>query len=124
MELREVHAGVRPGDLAADREAVSGRAVPPRPLTFSVGSEALVCETKGGTVRIADSRNFAMPPLIPPSLVGRYTLVGPDCLPLQVWRSDCATCGGPFEIHDHDQAAVLQYPSRRCGKHRRPGVRV
>jgi hypothetical protein len=39
-----------------------------------------------------------MPHLIPLSLVGRYTLLGSDCLPLRVWRSDCATWGESFEF--------------------------
>jgi cupin len=60
IPLRDLYIfqGNLPGDLAADREAVSGRGARPHPFTFSPGSGAPARETKGGSVRIANSRNF------------------------------------------------------------------
>ena len=39
---------------------MSGRGAPPHPFTFSLGSMAPTRETKGGSVRIADSTNFTV----------------------------------------------------------------
>src|SRR6266852_515012 len=45
-----IFQGKLPGDLAADREAVSGKGVPPHPFTFTLGSGAPSREKKGGSV--------------------------------------------------------------------------
>jgi hypothetical protein len=42
---------------------------------------------------------------------------------LAVWRSACAECGGPFVFRLPVSHRKFM-PSRRCTKHRRPGVRV
>jgi oxalate decarboxylase len=71
IPLRDLYIfqGKLPGDLAADREAVSGKGVPPHPFTFSLGSGAPARETKGGSVRIADSRNFTVSTTVAAALV-------------------------------------------------------
>jgi hypothetical protein len=45
-------------------------------------------------------------------------------MPLQVWRSHCATCGEEFEFMTTTRRHNLRWPRRRCQEHRRPGVRV
>jgi oxalate decarboxylase len=55
-----IFQGKVPGDLAADRTAVSGKDAPPYPFTFSLGSMTPTRETRGGIVRVADSRNFTV----------------------------------------------------------------
>jgi oxalate decarboxylase len=55
-----IFQGKVPGDLGADRAAVSGKDAPPYPFTFSLGSMPPTRETRGGIVRIADSRNFTV----------------------------------------------------------------
>jgi hypothetical protein len=45
-------------------------------------------------------------------------------VPLAEWRSSCAECGDEFEIMTTTKRRSLQWPSRRCAKHRRPGIRV
>ena len=42
---------------------------------------------------------------------------------LDVYRTQCAKCGQPFEVKIGTPAA-RKWPSRRCLKHRRPGVKA
>jgi hypothetical protein len=42
---------------------------------------------------------------------------------LSVWLSECPVCGEPFEVRTLARARKFE-PSRRCEKHKRPGVRV
>jgi rRNA maturation protein Nop10 len=42
---------------------------------------------------------------------------------LSVWQSECPVCGEAFEVRTPARARKFE-PNRRCGKHRRPGVRV
>src|SRR3981189_1274668 len=74
IPLRDLYIfqGELPGDLAADREAVSGKGAPPHPFTFALGSGAPARETKGGSVRIADSRNFTVATTIAAALVTEH----------------------------------------------------
>src|SRR5256886_2716947 len=92
IPLRDLYIfqGKLPGDLAADRAAVSGRGAPPHPFTFSLGSAAPARETKGGSVRIADSRNFTVSTTVAAALV----TVRP---------------GGLREMHWHPNADEWQY---------------
>jgi oxalate decarboxylase len=92
IPLRDLYIfqGKLPGDLAADREAVSGKGAPPHPFTFTFGSGAPARETKGGSVRIADSRNFTVSTTIAAALV----TVRP---------------GGLREMHWHPNADEWQY---------------
>jgi oxalate decarboxylase len=71
IPLRDLYIfqGKLPGDLAAERDAVSGRGVPPHPFTFTFGSGAPTRATKGGTVHIADSRNFTVSTTIAAALL-------------------------------------------------------
>jgi oxalate decarboxylase len=66
---RWIFQGKVPGDLSADREAVSGKDAPPYPFTFSLGSITPTRETRGGIVRIADSRNFTVSTTVAAGLV-------------------------------------------------------
>jgi len=51
--------GKVPGDLSSVRKAMTGSAgTPPEPFTFSLASSPYVSQTKGGTLQLADSRNF------------------------------------------------------------------
>ncbi len=92
IPLRDLYIfqGTIPGSLAADRDAISGRGTPPHPFTFSLGSAAPARETKGGSVRIADSRNFTVATTVAAALV----TVKP---------------GGMREMHWHPQADEWQY---------------
>src|SRR6202035_28844 len=92
IPLRDLYIfqGKEPGDLAADRQAVSGKSAPPHPFTFSLGSSAPTRETKGGSVRIADSRNFTVSTTVAAALV----TVRP---------------GGLREMHWHPNADEWQY---------------
>jgi oxalate decarboxylase len=92
IPLRDLYIfqGKLPGDLAADREAVSGRGAPPHLFTFSLGLGAPARETKGGTVHIADSCNFTVSTTIAAALV----TVRP---------------GGLREMHWHPNADEWQY---------------
>jgi oxalate decarboxylase len=92
IPLRDLYIfqGKEPGDLAADQAAVSGKGAPPHPFTFSLGSGAPARETKGGTVHIADSRNFTVSKTIAAALV----TVRP---------------GGLREMHWHPNADEWQY---------------
>jgi oxalate decarboxylase len=69
---------------------VSASGAPPHPFTFSLGSGAPARETKGGSVRIADSRNFTVSTTVAAALVA----VRP---------------GGLREMHWHPNADEWQY---------------
>ncbi|HEX3442830.1 MAG TPA: cupin domain-containing protein, partial [Pseudolabrys sp.] len=92
IPLRDLYIfqGKLPGDLAAERDAVSGRGVPPHPFTFSLGSAAPARETKGGSVRIADSKNFTVATTVAAALVTVHP-------------------GGMREMHWHPHADEWQY---------------
>jgi oxalate decarboxylase len=86
-----IFQGTLPGDLASDRAAVNKTAgVPPHPFIFRLGASAPAKETKGGVVRIADSRNFIVSDRIAAALV----TVRP---------------GGVREMHWHPNADEWQY---------------
>jgi oxalate decarboxylase len=92
IPLRDLYIfqGELPGGLAADRAAVSGKGTPPHPFTFSLGSMAPSRETRGGTVRIADSTNFTV-----------STTVAAALLTIRP--------GGMREMHWHPNADEWQY---------------
>ena len=92
IPLRDLYIfqGDLPGDLAADRAAVSGRGTPPHPFTFSLGSGAPARKTKGGSVRIADSKNFTVSTTVAAALVTVHP-------------------GGMREMHWHPNADEWQY---------------
>src|SRR5260370_17548151 len=92
IPLRDLYIfqGKLPGDLAADREAVSGNGLPPHPFTFSLGSGPPARETKGGSVRIADIRNFTVSTTVAAALVTVHP-------------------GGIREMHWHPNADEWQY---------------
>jgi oxalate decarboxylase len=92
IPLRDLYIfqGNLPGDLEADRAAVSGKGAPPHPFTFSLGSMAPTRETKGGSVRIADSKNFTV-----------STTVAAALLTIRP--------GGMREMHWHPNADEWQY---------------
>lgn len=65
-----IFQGKIPGALAADQAAAKRKAgAPLHPFTFSLGSSANARQTKGGEVRIADSRNFLVSKTIAAALV-------------------------------------------------------
>lgn len=92
IPLRDLYIfqGNLPGSLEVDRAAVSGRGAPPHPFTFSLGSSEPARETKGGSVRIADSKNFTVSTTIAAALVTVHP-------------------GGLREMHWHPQADEWQY---------------
>jgi oxalate decarboxylase len=92
IPLRDLYIfqGQLPGDLAADRAAVSGKGAPPHPFTFSLGSMAPTRETRGGTVQVADSTNFTV-----------ATTVAAALLTIRP--------GGMREMHWHPNADEWQY---------------
>jgi oxalate decarboxylase len=92
IPLRDLYIfqGNLPGELAADQAAVSGKGAPPHPFTFSLGSMAPTRETRGGTVRIADSTNFTV-----------STTVAAALLTIRP--------GGMREMHWHPNADEWQY---------------
>jgi oxalate decarboxylase len=92
IPLRDLYIfqGDLPGDLAADRAAVSGKGAPPQPFTFSLASMAATRETRGGTVKIADSTNFTV-----------STTVAAALLTIRP--------GGMREMHWHPNADEWQY---------------
>src|SRR5262249_17289308 len=54
-----IFQGKLPGDLASVRREMTGGAnPPPYPFTWSLASMTPVSQTKGGTVRVADSSSF------------------------------------------------------------------
>ena len=80
-----------PASLEADRAAATGAAgAPPYPFTFSLGSMPPVRQTKGGEVRIADSKNFTMSKTIAAAQVTVHP-------------------GGLRELHWHPNADEWQY---------------
>jgi oxalate decarboxylase len=92
VPLRDLYIfqGDLPGDLAADRAAVSGKGAPPHPFTFSLRSMAPTRETRGGIVQIADSKNFTV-----------STTVAAALLTIRP--------GGMREMHWHPNADEWQY---------------
>jgi oxalate decarboxylase len=92
IPLRDLYIfqGNLPGDLEAERAQVSGKGAPPHPFTFSLGSGAPTRETKGGTVHVADSRNFTV-----------STTVAAALLTIRP--------GGMREMHWHPNADEWQY---------------
>lgn len=86
-----IFQGVVPGDLAADRIAVSRNGnAPPHPFVFSLGSSQPTKQNAGGDVRVADSSNFSASTRIAAALV----TVRP---------------GGVREMHWHPNADEWQY---------------
>ena len=80
-----------PGPLGADQEAVRSPAgPPPNPFTFSMGSLPAARTTRGGSVKIADSRNFKASTTVAAAMV----TVRP---------------GGLREMHWHPNADEWQY---------------
>jgi oxalate decarboxylase len=92
IPLRDLYIfqGSLPGNLAADREAVSGKGAPPHPFTFSLGSMAPTRETRGGTVRVVDSTNFT----VATTIAAAHLTIRP---------------GGMREMHWHPNADEWQY---------------
>ncbi|MDQ6702710.1 MAG: oxalate decarboxylase family bicupin [Pseudomonadota bacterium] len=86
-----IFQGALPGALSADQAAVKGTmGFPPHPFTFPLGSSAATRQTKGGEVRIADSRNFIVSKTIAAALVTLRP-------------------GGLREMHWHPNADEWQY---------------
>jgi oxalate decarboxylase len=86
-----IFQGAQPGPLAAaQRQAASRKGPPALPVTFALGDMAPVRKTRGGEVRIADSRNFNVARNIAAALV----TVRP---------------GGLRELHWHPNADEWQY---------------
>jgi len=86
-----IFQGTLPGDLAADRAAVSKNAsAPPHPFIFSLASSPPTRQNAGGDVRVADSTNFNVSTTIAAALV----TVRP---------------GGLREMHWHPNADEWQY---------------
>ncbi len=80
-----------PGPLAADQAAVLGPKGPPKnPFTFSLKGQPFARETPGGTVQVADSRNFLANRFIAAALVTLRP-------------------GGLRELHWHPNADEWQY---------------
>ena len=86
-----IFQGPAPGPLAADQNAVSSpNGSPPNPFTFSLGSAPAARQTRGGTVRIADSSNFKASTTVAAALVTLHP-------------------GGMREMHWHPNADEWQY---------------
>ncbi len=86
-----IFQGTVPGDLAADRAAVSGNTeAPPYPFIYALGASTPVKENAGGTIRVADSSNFKVATTVASALVS----VPP---------------GGVREMHWHPNADEWQY---------------
>jgi oxalate decarboxylase len=86
-----IFQGKLPGDLAADRAVVSKTGgVSPHPFIYRLGATAPTKESKGGEVRVADSRNFTVSTTVAAALV----TVRP---------------GGVREMHWHPNADEWQY---------------
>src|SRR6201999_3126665 len=79
-----------PATPAGHGVGVGERAAPPHPFTFSLGSGAPARETRGGTVHIADSRNFTVSTTIAAALLTIHP-------------------GGMREMHWHPNADEWQY---------------
>jgi oxalate decarboxylase len=86
-----IFQGTVPGDLAADRAAISrNAAAPPHPFVFPLGSSQPVRESSAGDIRVADSTNFSVSTTVAAALV----TVKP---------------GGVREMHWHPNADEWQY---------------
>jgi oxalate decarboxylase len=86
-----IFQGTVPGDLAADRAAISkNAAAPPHPFVFPLGSSQPVRESSAGDIRVADSTNFNVSTTVAAALV----TVKP---------------GGVREMHWHPNADEWQY---------------
>jgi oxalate decarboxylase len=86
-----IFQGTVPGDLAADRAAISrNAAAPPHPFVFPLGSSQPVRQSSAGDIRIADSTNFNVSTTVAAALV----TVKP---------------GGVREMHWHPNADEWQY---------------
>ncbi|MGA7996533.1 MAG: oxalate decarboxylase family bicupin [Bradyrhizobium sp.] len=93
-----IFQGTLPGDLAADRAAVSrNAAAPPHPFVFPLGSSRPVRESSGGNIRVADSVNFNVSTTVAAALV----TVRP---------------GGIREMHWHPNADEWQYYLKGKGR--------
>jgi oxalate decarboxylase len=93
-----IFQGKLPGDLAADRAVVSKTGgVSPHPFIYRLGATAPTKETKGGEVRVADSRNFTVSTTVAAALV----TVRP---------------GGVREMHWHPNADEWQYYIKGKGR--------
>jgi oxalate decarboxylase len=68
IPLRDLYIfqGELPGDLAADRAAVSGSGAPPHPFTFSLGSGAPARETRGAQCTLPTAATSPSPQRLPP----------------------------------------------------------
>jgi oxalate decarboxylase len=86
-----IFQGTVPGDLVADRAAISkNAAAPPYPFVFPLGSSRPTKESSTGTIRVADSSNFNVATTVAAALV----TVRP---------------GGIREMHWHPNADEWQY---------------
>ncbi|SHG08107.1 oxalate decarboxylase family bicupin [Bradyrhizobium erythrophlei] len=86
-----IFQGTVPGDLAADRAAISrNAAAPPHPFVFPLGSSQPVRQSSAGDIRVADSSNFNVSTTVAAALV----TVKP---------------GGVREMHWHPNADEWQY---------------
>ena len=93
-----IFQGTLPGDLAADRAAISrNAAAPPHPFVFPLGSSRPVKESAGGDIRVADSINFNVSTTVAAALV----TVRP---------------GGVREMHWHPNADEWQYYLKGKGR--------
>jgi len=91
LHNRWIFQGRVPGDLSFDQSAVRGpNGAPPYPFTFSLGGLKPVKQTKGGEVRIADSKNFTVAKTVAAALVTVHP-------------------GGLREMHWHPNADEWQY---------------
>jgi oxalate decarboxylase len=86
-----IFQGTVPGDLAADRAAISrNAAAPPHPFVFPLGTSQPVRQSSAGDIRVADSTNFNVSTTVAAALV----TVKP---------------GGVREMHWHPNADEWQY---------------
>ena len=86
-----IFQGTVPGDLAADRAAISrNAAAPPHPFVFPLGSSQPVRQSSAGDIRVADSTNFNVSTTVAAALI----TVKP---------------GGVREMHWHPNADEWQY---------------
>jgi oxalate decarboxylase len=93
-----IFQGTVPGDLVADRNAISKNApVPPFPFIFPLGSSRPIRESGGGVIRVADSSNFNVSTRVAAALV----TVRP---------------GGVREMHWHPNADEWQYYIKGKGR--------
>jgi oxalate decarboxylase len=70
LENKWIFQGEDPGPLAADERAVATpKGVPTHPFIFSLSGLTPVRQTRGGTVQIADSRNFNVSKTVAAALV-------------------------------------------------------